>query len=139
MSGFLQIFMNEKKVQVYHYDNPIGTIIERNLNELGTYSAQFSQVTRLTSPVAVSDDVIEKKPDLVFLSLNFERGNMYQEGLVALVAIRQKSQVPVVMVSGSSQYEEEALEKGANTYLQTPFYRNPLLELADRLTSQPQS
>ncbi|MBI2655057.1 hypothetical protein HYX06_01390 [Candidatus Woesearchaeota archaeon] len=133
-----------KRVDVYHYESGVGEIIARLLNR-SNYSAEYLPISRGMPLGKVAEEISERKPDLVFLSLNFGSAmigaSRSQEGLEELVKIREKSQVPVVMVTGGdTTYREEALRRGANGYLLVgQSMPEELITLADKLTGQTQS
>ena len=129
----------QKSVIVYHYDGELAEVIADALKNRN-YNAQYRVVTRGIKAGEIATEIAQKKPDLVFLPLNFGEGIpsknglvRYQEGLEELVRIRGKSKVPVVMVTGGGNtYREEALRRGANEYLPIPFELKQLFELANK-------
>ena len=130
----------QKKVFVYHYYDGIGQQIAFDLGR-SNYSAEYIQINRQVSRGTIADDVAVRKPNLVFLSLNFGRNvgidTRFQEGLEELVKIKERSDIPVVLVTGGgSTFREEAMRRGASGYLEIPYTIDELIRLSERLTSQ---
>jgi two-component system response regulator VicR len=68
---------------------------------------------------------IDKQPDLAVLDVNLGLGN----GLDVLKALRQRSQVPVIMLTAFDTEEDKVrgLELGADDYLTKPFSHRELI------------
>ena len=129
----------QKKIAVYHYSKVVGEVIAELLKQ--DYSAEYIPISRKTLPGHIAEDINLRSPDLVFISLNFGDSTShpidstsFNEGLEALVKIKNMKSLPVVIVTGyGDNYREEALAKGADGYLMLPAKREQILELANIL------
>ena len=96
----------------------------------GYYRAQVERLTQLlialypgstiyqhTNPLRVPHDVLNNKVDAVFLGAEMDKTN----GLDFVQMLRrQKSDLPVFIISQTEDLREEAVEAGANDYFVQP-------------------
>ena len=139
-------------ILVVHYVTGLAEIIADVLKGKG-YSAACMKVSG-DDLGKVAQQVVDRNPDLVFLSLNFGKGYLRkdkeakptwlrrEEGLAELVNIRHRSGVPVVIVSSSSNGPRiEALRNGAIRYyeMNSSTYLVDLPRIVAEVIGTPQS
>jgi len=114
--------MNMKKVLVVDDEEKIRTMICDYLQAVG-----FETVTASDGIEAITQTVVEN-PDLIVLDIMMPG----LDGLDCTRRIRQKSQVPIIMVTAKSEESDKliGLEVGGDDYMVKPF---SLKELAARI------
>lgn len=93
------------------------------------------QVTSLTAPQTLLDDLRTPKPDALLLDVNLQGAN----GLDLLGKIRADHDLKdlFVILSSGMDYRQSALQAGANAFLMKPYSPGALLDLLAQ--SQPGS
>ena len=126
------------KVQIYHYEEAVAKLFKKFLDD-AMYVANYEIVKPSTSIEYIAEDINEKSPDLVFLALEFGWPHERNQGLEVLVKVRQKSEVPVVMVTSNSNYRTDMVNlveskiSGCNGYLVLPSGIGKSVNFADAL------
>ena len=89
---------------------------------LGTSGYKAETITNFENTV---EDILESSPDMVLLDINLP----YKNGKDILREVRQKSDVPVIMVTSSDAQRDELISMGygADDYVTKPY--NPTLLL----------
>jgi DNA-binding response OmpR family regulator len=97
------------KVLLIEEEDLVGTMVRMNLEDAG-FRVEWNK-----TPGNPGNDY-----DVIFLDLDFEK----QDGIQVLKDLRQQSrEIPLLAVTGSydTQTKVDALEQGADAFLQKPF------------------
>lgn len=94
-------------------DPQLSEIIQENLERYGYVVAQPKSFTN------VVEEFVDFQPDLVLLDINLP----YYDGYYLCRSFRQKSNVPIIIISARSQEMDQimAIELGADDYITKPF------------------
>ena len=108
-----------KKILIVEDDKDISIELKALLENSG-YEASI-----LTDFKNASDEILRNKPDLVLLDINIP----YMNGEMLLRDLRQKTDVPVIMVTSRDSEADEVLSMsyGADDYITKPY--NPTILL----------
>ena len=108
-----------KKILIVEDDKDISIELKALLENSG-YEASI-----LTDFKNASDEILRNEPDLVLLDINIP----YMNGEMLLRDLRQKTDVPVIMVTSrdSEAYEVLSMSYGADDYITKPY--NPTILL----------
>ena len=137
-SFFSQLSLKPKKVLVYYYDDAVGRAITRRLQYQG-YVAEYIHLDNSTPAQNLAEDIEIGGIDLVVLPLYF--GSLFHDqkrGLEAIVKIRERSRVPIIVLStDSSNYGITDLVNvsliGAEGFVVLPNGVLNIAEMADQI------
>lgn len=101
----------EREIRVFLIDDN-GFLLE-SLEFLINNQPGFRVIGKSTKGRGVLSRLKKLKPDVVVLDVRLNN----EDGLELLEKLRQKTAIPVVMLSMYEDYEQEALERGACAYL----------------------
>jgi DNA-binding response OmpR family regulator len=113
------------KVVIVENDRDIAPLVEKLL-ELEGYTPLV-----VADPMMAAETIWREKPVVVYLDVRLTPD---VDGFAILKAVRNKSDVPVLMCSGLN-IEQKCLNAGANAFLLKPFDFHDLLDGIKRATS----
>ncbi len=131
--------MSKEKIAIIHRYPSLIEFFADVAGHLG-YDVLKMYVDKNTTPQQAASFVDGGKPDLVLLAENWQPiqfdhekltvGGKEGEGIEALIEIKKNNPfIPIYMISGNPQYEERAMQSGANGYIKIPIGFRELREL----------